>query len=52
MKGSTFLTKEELWNNNNSYWFLRRATEIANFIDEIKPPVGNYGGTESFNSLS
>ena len=43
MKGSTFLTKEELWNNNNSYWFLRRATNIANFIDEIKPPVGDMG---------
>ncbi len=43
MKAETYLTTQQLWKGEHSYWFTQRANNISNFIDEIKQPVSDMG---------
>ena len=43
MTHPTRIKKDVLWSKKNTYWFKRRANEIANFIDEWKEPIADMG---------
>ena len=43
MKANTFIEKDDLWKNKETYLNRKRYSKILNFIDEIKEPVLDIG---------